>query len=105
MCMPYNWEYIDGCYYEKVFGELIKLRYNHPVCVTWYEANTFCKLYNYRMLKEKEWEYMAESNENSNCDYNYPQSILKEKNEIWEFMDYGNYWEWCEDNIYPYDDL
>jgi len=104
MYMPYNWEYIDGCYYEKVFGKLIKLRYNHPVCVTWYEANAFCKLYNYRMLKEKEWEYMAESNENSNCDYNYPQSVLKERNKnMGVYGLYGNYWEWCEENIYPYD--
>ena len=60
--MPASWEYKDGCYYERIFGRLIELRYNHPVCVTWYEAQAFCKLYNYRMLKEKEWEYMAISN-------------------------------------------
>ena len=77
--MPASWVYKDGDYYEKIFGKLIKLRYNNPVSVTWYEANAFCKLYNYRMLKEKEWEYMAISNKYSNCDYNYPQSILKER--------------------------
>lgn len=102
--MPANWEYKDGQYYEKVFGKLIKLRDNHPVCVTWYEANAFCKLYNYRMLKEKEWEYMAESNEHSNCNYNSPHSILKEENEnMGVYGLYGNYWEWCEEPIYPYD--
>jgi len=104
MKMPYNWIYKDGEYYEKIFGKLVKLRYNHPVCVTWYEANAFCKLYNYRMLKEKEWEYMAESNKNSNCNYNYPHSVLNEKNEnMGVYGLYGNYWEWCEDPIYPYD--
>ena len=87
--MPASWVYKDGEFYEKVFGELIKLRYNHPVSVTWYEANAFCKFYGYRMLKEKEWEYMAISNKNSNCDYNYPQSVLKEKNEKYgSIMDY-----------------
>jgi iron(II)-dependent oxidoreductase len=102
--MPTGWEYIDGNYYERLFGKLVRLRYNHPVSVTWYEANAFCKLYNYRMLKEKEWEYMAISNKNSNCDYNLPQSVLKEKNiNMGVYGLYGNYWEWCEDNIYPYD--
>ena len=102
--MPSSWVYKDGEFYEKLFGRLIRLRYNHPVSVTWYEANAFCKFYGYRMLKEKEWEYLAKSNKNSNCDYNYPQSILKEKNEnMGVYGLYGNYWEWCEDPIYPYD--
>jgi formylglycine-generating enzyme required for sulfatase activity len=102
--MPSSWIFKDNQFYEKVFGKIIKLRYNHPVNVTWYEANAFCKLYNYRMLKEKEWEYMAENNDNSICDYNFPQSVLKEKNEnMGVYGLYGNYWEWCEDLIYPYD--
>ena len=102
--MPASWEYKDGCYYERIFGRLVELRYNHPVSVTWYEAQAFCKLYNYRMLKEKEWEYMAISNKYSNCDYNYPQSVLREKNKnMGVYGLYGNYWEWCEEPIYPYD--
>ena len=104
MMMPASWIYKDGEFYEKLFGRLIKLRYNHPVNVTWYEANAFCKFYGYRMLKEKEWEYMAINNKYSNCDYNYPQSVIKEKNEnMGVYGLYGNYWEWCEDPIYPYD--
>jgi gamma-glutamyl hercynylcysteine S-oxide synthase len=102
--MPASWVYKDGEFYEKLFGRLIELRYNHPVSVTWYEATAFCKFYGYRMLKEKEWEYMAISNKYSNCDYNYPQSVLQEKNEnMGVYGLYGNYWEWCEDPIYPYD--
>ena len=80
--MPASWVYKDGEFYEKLFGRLIELRYNHPVSVTWYEANAFCKFYGYRMLKEKEWEYMAINNKYSNCDYNYP-SVLQEKMRIW----------------------
>ena len=77
MKMPYSWIYKEGVFYEKIFGQIIKLRPNHPVNVTWYEANAFCKFYGYRMMKEKEWEYLAEDNFNSTCNYNYPTSVLK----------------------------
>lgn len=104
LTMPYNFIYEDGKYYEKVFGKKIKLRYNHPVCVTWYEANAFCKMFNYKLIKESEWEYLADNN-NGIFDYELPVSITKDKN-INRFGVkglFGNYWEWCEESIYPYD--
>ena len=103
--MPHSFIYENGEYYEKIFGQKIKLRYNHPVNVTWYEAQAFCKFYNFRMLKESEWEYLADNKNNAIFDYHFPVSIKEDKNVNRHGIVglYGNYWEWCEESIYPYD--
>jgi formylglycine-generating enzyme required for sulfatase activity len=103
--MPYSWEYIDGEYYENIFGQKIKLRYNHPVNVTWYETKAYCNFYGFKMITESEWEYLADNNINSICNYTEPKSVNEEKNvnRFGVYGLYGNYWEWCEDSIYPYD--
>ena len=83
----------------------IKLRYNHPVNVTWYEAKAYCNFYGLKMITESEWEYLADNNINSICDYTESKSVNEEKNvnRFGVYGLYGNYWEWCENSIYPYD--
>lgn len=102
---PKHWMFDNNIWYEQVFDNYYYLRNNFPVTVSWYEAKAYCRWAKCRLLYESEWEYLADNNDNAILDYTSPQSVLTEKNKnrFGIYGLYGNYWEWCEDNIYPYD--
>lgn len=95
----------DNQFYESVFGTFYYLRDNYPVMVSWYEAQAFCRWNKTRLITESEWEYLADNNDNAIFNYKEPVSVIQEKNKNRHniYGLYGNYWEWCEDSIYPYD--
>lgn len=102
---PEHWFKRYNDFYETVFGQNIELRYNLPVRVSFHEAQAFCKWAGYKMLTESQWEYLADNKKNANFDYHYPISVRKELNvnRYGVYGLYGNYWEWCDTDIYPYD--
>ena len=113
---PIYWLYdnTSNIWYEKLW-DTIPLRMNNPVVnISWYEASAYCKWKGYRLLKESEWEYLAQLSNNinnSNLDngrnYNtrHTISVLKDKsiNSHGIIGLFGNCWEWCNDTFYPYD--
>ena len=111
---PIYWLYDNknNIWYEKLW-DTIPLRMNNPVVnISWYEASAYCKWKGYRLLRESEWEYLAQSNINlSNLDngqnYNtrHTISVLKDKsiNSHGIVGLFGNCWEWCYETFYPYD--
>ena len=103
--MPKHFSYENDQFYETLFGQKIEVRLNHPAMVTWYEADAYCKMFGYKMLAEREWEYLADSNARATFDYTEAVSVKLDKNVNRHGVKglYGNYWEWCEDPIYPYD--
>ena len=106
MRYPKFWLYGENKqFYEIVFGKYYLLRDNYPVMVSWYEARAFCRWNKSRLLTESEWEYLADNNDNAVFDYNEPVSVIQEKNKNRHgvYGLYGNYWEWCDNSIYPYD--
>lgn len=98
-------KYIRLCKNENCLDYKYNDGNNMPARVNWYQANAFCNFYGYRLLKEYEWEYLADNKENANFNYNNPISVYKDKNinRFGVYGLYGNYWEWCEETIYPYD--
>ena len=76
----------------------------------------YCRWKNCRLLFEKEWEYLANMDDNLqklDLHLNYGDkykckttiSVLddKSKNNIGIVGLFGNCWEWCMEPIYPYD--
>jgi len=111
---PIYWLYDNknNIWYEKLW-DTIPLRMNNPVVnISWYEASAYCKWKGYRLLKESEWEYLAQSNINlpnldngQNYNTKHTISVLKDKsiNSYGVVGLFGNCWEWCNDTFYPYD--
>jgi iron(II)-dependent oxidoreductase len=89
--------------------------------ISYYEAEAFCKMFKYRLLYEKEWEYLSTNGgetlypwgnemDINKCNLDYSNQVLEVDNENknntnkWDVVGLiGNIWEWCEDSIYPYD--
>lgn len=123
---PFYWQKVNGEWYINYFDELILLKniYNHPVIhISWYEADAYCKWAGGRLITETEWEYLATNSSETFYPWGDSENLLDECN-----LDYknkwitnvednnpltnnkwgieqliGNCWEWCSDNIYPYD--
>ena len=100
--MPKHFSYENDQFYETLFGQKIEVRLNHPA-VTWYEADAYCKMFGYKMLAEREWEYLADSNVGATFDYTEAVSVKLDKN-----VNRHESKDWqpgmvCEDPIYPYD--
>ena len=89
--------------------------------ISYYEAEAFCKMFNYRLLYEKEWEYLSTNGgetlypwgnkmDINKCNLDYSNIVLEVDNQNKKNVNkwgieglIGNVWEWCEDSIYPYD--
>ena len=64
--MYWIYDNINNIWYEKIW-DVVPLRMNNPVVnITWYEARAYCKWKGYRLLKESEWEYLAQLSNNIN---------------------------------------
>lgn len=124
--IPLYWQKVNGEWYINYFDELILLKtvYNYPIIhISWYEAEAYCKWAGGRMMTESEWEYLATNSSETFYPWGDTNKLLNECN-----LDYkngwitsvennnyktnnkwgveqliGNCWEWCNDNIYPYD--
>ncbi len=89
--------------------------------ISYYEAQAYCRWKKVRLLKEKEYEYLA-TNKGSDkypwgrnddigsyAHLNYHDYIipvnekLNGNNKLGVAQLIGNVWEWCEEPIYPYD--
>ena len=88
------------------------MRINNPVInISYYEAKAYCRWSNCRLIKESEWEYLANhfkdnilKDANLNGVVGTTVSVLNDRN-INDFGVvglFGNVWEWCEDPFYPY---
>ena len=123
---PLYWKFINNSIYTNYFSNLIELKkiYNFPIIhISWYEAEAFCKWKGGRLPTESEWEYLStngsktlypwgnDENGFNNCNTNYKQnwicSTMENKNENYSGIEQliGNCWEWCQENIYPYDNF
>ncbi len=89
--------------------------------ISYYEAEAYCKMFNYRLLYEKEWEYLATNGgdtlypwgnkmDSNKCNLDYSNEVLEVNSENKKNVNkwgieglIGNIWEWCQDVIYPYD--
>jgi len=113
---PIYWKQENNKWFQKSFDKYIPLQNNHPIIyISWYEAMAFCKFNNCRLPYEKEWEYLAKSEENkqkNNAHLNYGNyenyntiSVLDDKsiNSMNVVGLFGNCWEWCLEPLYPYD--
>lgn len=115
---PIYWEFKNNNWYERVYDKKVILRYNNPVVnISWYEAKAYCKWKGVRLIKEEEWEYLADlDNEGKqikdghlNYGYRYLThttiSVLNDRSEnsLGIVGLFGNCWEWCLEPIYPYD--
>ena len=123
---PLYWKKLRGEWYIDYFDKLIKLKNigNYPVIhISWYEAEAFAKWKGCRLITESEWEYIATNKSESyypwgdseeklkdcNLDYNqqwitsvnYNSELTKNNWGVTQLI--GNCWEWCQENIYPYD--
>ena len=92
---------------ENIFGTYKDLRINNPVInISYYEAKAYCRWSNCRLIKESEWEYLANhfkdnilKDANLNGVVGTTVSVLNDRN-INDFGVvglFGNVWEWCED--------
>lgn len=115
---PIYWKKMHNTWLEKLYDKEILLRNNNPVVyISWYEAMAYCNWKGVRLLKEEEWEYLANldlrdeqiSNAHLNYGFSYNThstiSVLSDKSEnrINVVGLFGNCWEWCLEPIYPYD--
>ena len=115
---PIYWFNINNTWVERIYNKKISLRSNHPIIhISWYEACAYCKWKGVRLLREKEWEYLAKSNNEKNqieyghLNYGYDYSnhstisVLDDQSEnsLGIVGLFGNCWEWCQEPLYPYD--
>ena len=109
---PLNWKKSEDNWLENIFGTYKDLRINNPVInISYYEAKAYCRWSNCRLIKESEWEYLANhfkdnilKDANLNGVVGTTVSVLNDRN-INDFGVvglFGNVWEWCEDPFYPY---
>ena len=103
-CKKYKWNH-------PLHFEIHKHCKNMPVChISWYEAEAFCNWFSsktdkiWRIPKEHEWEYACKT---LKCDRKYAnlgyQTGLVSVFEYDNIQMFGNVWEWCQEEIYPYD--
>tara|TARA_Y100000589_G_C27140383_1_gene624380 strand:- start:192 stop:1583 length:1392 start_codon:yes stop_codon:yes gene_type:complete len=122
---PLYWFDINGIWYRKHFNNIYKVGSNLPVCnISWYEAEAYCKWKNVRLIKESEWEYLATNlgrnlypwgdteptkeicNINNVNNYCTSVELYESGNNIRNISQLiGNVWEWCEEEIYPYNNF
>ena len=122
---PLYWFNISGIWYRKHFNNIYKIGSNLPVCnISWYEAEAYCKWKNVRLIKESEWEYLATNlgrnlypwgdriptqdicNINNVNNYCTSVELYESGNNIKGISQLiGNVWEWCEEDLYPYNNF
>ena len=123
-----SWDWIQSnnikCPLYWSIDNLLDRDTNYPAMnISWYEAKAFCEWLGVRLPYESEWEYVATCCGKYNypwgnemkpeyCNLNYMvNSPLEVDDEILSFEKsytgvkqlIGNVWEWCEEEIYPYD--
>jgi len=123
-----SWDWIQSnnikCPLYWSIDNLLERDTNYPAMnISWYEAKAFCEWTGSRLPYESEWEYVATCCGKYNypwgnemkpeyCNLNYMvNSPLEVDDEILSFEKsytgvkqlIGNVWEWCEEEIYPYD--
>ena len=122
---PLYWFNISGIWYRKHFNNIYKIGSNLPVCnISWYEAEAYCKWKNVRLIKESEWEYLSTNlgrslypwgNQEPNaniCNVNNVNKFCENVN-LYESGNnivgvsqlIGNIWEWCAEDLYPYNNF
>ena len=117
LIQPINWEYDSDFkgkeWREKIAGIYYVLRMNNPIInISYHEACAYCNWSKCRLPTESEWEYLTsfyindeKLNSNLNCKVGTTISVLDDKNinKLKVVGLYGNVWEWCLNNYYPYD--
>jgi iron(II)-dependent oxidoreductase len=114
---PSFWHYDE--YYkgkewrEKVFDKYYILRLNNPVVnISYYEAEAYCNWIGGRLPTESEFEYLSEFFEDNykkkghfNLENGTTISVLNDKNinKLKIVGLFGNVWEFCKNDFYPYD--
>ena len=122
---PLYWFNINDIWYRKHLSNIYKVGSNIPMCnISWYEAEAYCKWKNVRLIKESEWEYLATNlgrnlypwgdssptsdicNINNINDYCTNVKLYESGDNILGVSQLiGNVWEWCEEDLYPYDNF
>lgn len=122
--LPLYWVYLGDKFFKKINGQIYETNTNLPMSnVSYYEAEAFCKYYNFRLPSESEFEYVSTNMGKTKypwgdnipykdlCNINYCNNIAEVdsldykngENSLGVSQLIGNIWEWCVEPIYPYD--
>lgn len=122
---PLYWFNINNIWFRKHYSQIIKVGSNLPICnISYYEAEAYCKWKNVRLISESEYEYLATNHGKSLYPWGdtKPNNVLCNINNIHNYcvnvnsfvegnnIDnvsqlIGNIWEWCNEDIYPYNNF
>ena len=118
--LPLYWINDNNTYYKIINNKKYNINTNLPIInISYYEAKAYCKWKKVRLPTETEYEYVS-TNEGrtkfpwgnkidiNKCNINY-NNFIKPVNSYKNGRNYkdiyqliGNVWEWCEEEIYPY---